>query len=118
MYLLLMTTTTVVKHPSHYFLGYSLGELASIVAIVMSISAVIGWVVRIAVTKPMENSNSLLNESIKELTKKVEGIGGNAERVHSEHDRRLDEHDVKLARHDEEIRTLFDRTKGNRNEKS
>ncbi|VDG23648.1 hypothetical protein [Lactiplantibacillus mudanjiangensis] len=112
MQLLLVATNAVVQHPPHYFMGYTLSEIASIVAIVLGIAGVVGWIVRLAVTKPMENSNRLLNESIKELTKKVEGIGGNADRVHSEHDKRLDAHDIKLARHDEEIKTLFNRTGG------
>lgn len=79
--------------------------MAAIVTIVLAVAGAISWIVNLAIVKPLQNS-------IDTLSRKVEGIGGNADLVHKEHDHRLDDHEVHLARHDEEIKTLFERSGG------
>lgn len=91
----------------HYFLGLSWSELSAIVGIIVVLIGLFIWLANIAITKPMQWSNKLLQNSIDQLTKQVEGIGSNAENVHREHDRRLNDQDKHLTRHDEEIKTLF-----------
>ncbi|WP_461243690.1 hypothetical protein [Secundilactobacillus muriivasis] len=93
--------TTVVSHvPPHVFMGFELSEWVQLIAIVGFIAGIVAWVVRAAIVAP-------LTTAINNLSSKVDGIGGNADRVHAEHDRRLDEQDVHLARHDEEFKTVF-----------
>ncbi|PIO79996.1 hypothetical protein BSQ39_12970 [Loigolactobacillus backii] len=94
----------------HYFFGLSWAELGAIVVIIATLMGLFIWLTNVAITKPMQFSNKLLQNSIDQLTKQVEGIGSNAALVHKEHDRRLDNHDVHLMKHDEEIKTLFKRT--------
>lgn len=117
-----LLTTTVVQHtPPHWILGYRWTEMAAIVAVIGFVSAGVVGLVKVAIINPQntinrqqaeqaELSNKMLRDSIDMLTKKVEGIGDNADMVHKDHDKRLDDHEVHLARHDEELRTLFERT--------
>lgn len=108
---LFMTIAGVVHQvPPHGMLGYSWGELASLFGVIGVLFSVIAWIIRMAIINPMKNSNELLSRSIDELSKRVVGIGDNADKVHAEHDARLDDHEIHLARHDEEIKTLFSRT--------
>lgn len=93
--------TEVATHvPPHVFMGFELGEWVQLIAIVGFIAGIVAWIVRASIVAP-------LTTAINNLSKKVDGIGGNADRVHAEHDRRLDEQDVHLARHDEEFKTVF-----------
>lgn len=106
----MMIAGVIHQTPPHMIMGYTFGELASLVTIVGLLFSGIVWIFKLAIIKPMMNSNELLSKSIDELAKKVVNIGDNADKVHAEHDARLDEHEVHLARHDEEIKTLFNRT--------
>lgn len=81
-------------------MGFELSEWVQLIAIVGFIAGIVAWVVRAAIVAP-------LTTAINNLSQKVDGIGGNADRVHKEHDRRLDDHDVQLAKHDEEFKTVF-----------
>ena len=99
---LTVVAMAVVQHvPPHWILGYSWQELAAIVTIIIAISGAIAWIVNLAIVKPLQTAMNT-------LSKKIDGIGGNADLVHKDHDRRLDKHEVHLARHDEELKTLFD----------
>lgn len=99
---LTMIVMAIVQHvPPHWILGYSWQELAAIVTIVIAISGAIAWIVNLAIVKPLQTAMNT-------LSKKIDGIGGNADIVHKDQDRRLDGHDVHLAQHDEELKTLFD----------
>lgn len=107
---LLGIIAVAVQHAPHYIADYSLSEIASIVAIVIAIVGVISWIVRVAITKPMERSNQMLDNTIRDLSEKVNGIGNNADMVHAEHDKRLDHDNVVLAKHEVEIGVLYDKT--------
>lgn len=102
----------------HYFFGLTWSELSAIVGVIVILVTFFVWLMHVAVTKPMEVSNQSLRRSIDQLSQQVNGLGSTAALVHKEHDKRLDKHDVHLARHDEEIKTLFSRQKGGKNEKS
>lgn len=110
MFLLRILVAAAVQHAPHYIADYSLSEIASIVAIIIAIAGVISWIVRVAITKPMERSNQMLDNTIRDLSAKVNGIGNNADKVHAEHDKRLDRDDVIIAKHDVEIGVLYDKT--------
>lgn len=86
--------------PPHYFMGFELSEWVQITILIAFVAGIITWIVKASIVTP-------LTSAINNLSKKVDGIGGNADRVHAEHDRRLDEQDVHLARHDEEFKTVF-----------
>lgn len=75
----------------HYVFGLSWGEMSAIVGIVVLLIGLFIWLANMAITKPMQWSNKLLQQSIDQLTKQVEGIGGNAEAVHKDHDRRIND---------------------------
>lgn len=113
-----MIALAVIQHAPHYIADYSLSEIANIVAIVIAIAGVISWIVRVAVTKPMERSNQMLDNTIRNLSEKVNGIGSNADKVHAEHDKRLDRDDVVLAKHEVEIGVLYDKTGLKRRDKN
>lgn len=106
----MMIAGVIHQTPPHMIMGYTWGELASLLGVMGILFSVIAWIIRVAIINPMKTSNELLSKSIDELSKRVVGIGDNADKVHAEHDARLDEHEVHLARHDEEIKTLFNRT--------
>lgn len=108
----------VVQQPPHYIGGYTLSEIASIVAIVIFMAGIVSWIVRVAITKPMERSNQMLDNTIRDLSEKVNGIGNNADMVHAEHDKRLDHDDVVLAKHEVEIGVLYDKTGLKRRDKN
>lgn len=101
----------IVHQPPHYILGYTWGEIASIVSIIVVVAGAIAYLVKVIITGPMMESNRALRQTIEQLSQRVEGIGGNADRIHAEHDHRLDKHEVRLARHDEEIENLKERIK-------
>ncbi|WP_461241216.1 hypothetical protein [Paucilactobacillus sp. N302-9] len=62
------------------------------------------WIMNMWIIKP-------LTKSIDLLSKKVDGIGGNADIVHDRLDKRIDDHDIRLGKHDEEFKTLFSQLK-------
>ena len=105
--------------PLHVFFGYTLGEWFTLFSIAGVFIAIISWFVRKIILDPIradmkadrqasDASNIALMSTLDVLSKKVENIGGNADRIHEEQDMRLDAHDRTLTRHDEQIKNLYD----------
>lgn len=105
--------------PPHEFIGYTLGEWLTLLSIAAMFIAIISWFVRKIILDPIRRdmkegnleskaNNIALMSTIDVLSKKVENIGGNADRIHEEQDMRLDAHDRTLTRHDEQIKNLYD----------
>lgn len=93
----------------HSFLGLGWDEWASIVAIVGALVAAIFWMFRKIVMDPFMGK-------IDDLAQQVKGMNDSSALVHENHEKWLQRQDVHLARHDEEIKTLFDRTGGEKHE--
>lgn len=79
---------------------HSISDLYSMMGVIALFLTFFVWIMNMWIIKP-------LTKSINELSQKVDGIGGNADIVHSRLDKRLDDHEIRLTKHDEELKTLF-----------
>lgn len=85
--------------------GMTIGEWASLTAIIVAVVSLVGAFFRYVVFAPIQTS-------IKELSASVDGLKASLDVIKQDYDRldrRVNEHDRRLDRHHEQINTLYNR---------
>lgn len=95
-----------VHQPLHGLSTYTWDEIGAVGGLIVIIAAAVTWLIRLAIMKPMQNSNSLLKISIDELRDKIGSINGTVEKIHDDHGQQLHDHEVQLAKHEIDIENL------------
>lgn len=98
----------------HLILGYSLAEIASIVAILAGVFGLFGWIFRQAMKSVLTPLSGQIQQLVEKLTslnhnfdKQDKQIIGIREKL-GEHDRRLDRHHEQIKEIKEDIRNEED----------